>query len=393
MKNPSLRALIAAAIFGICTLLATLPAHANGLKQVNPVKQAPSTINAFGSDATMDENEYPWFSSDGKLFFWTRQENPNPGTQWIWVSYLKNRDAVVATGENQTLPNLQVAIPVDLHDVNHHFIVNNPGSEIKAFAVCEESDSGYDYDLVNRWRYRFTLYLAVGPPGALRKMYRAHRVFVVVDKATEEIIDTGISGGITEVIPTTYHPLTGDEANETEPFVSPDNKKLFWASNVWYEPGVMAKYIESSTTCGMTTSTPKDYSTLPSGTYAWKDQYDSGFSYQRTSTTNYHSILQRSDGKTALLFEQCEGQYDCNTSQTGNRQCECDQDRDWLATTGFTSGDTPSTIVNGPSGVLNPTNIRVSHPAVSGPQNADGSWLLFFMRGKKIWYTKIKETP
>jgi len=280
--------------------------------------------------------------------------------QWIWVSFIKNWQTVADTPQGGTLPDLDLATPIDLDIVNHYFKGNPAGNEIKAYAVCEEPDPVQPVDLGNRWRYRFTLYLAVGPASP-RAMWRAHRVFVVVDKASQEITSYGMSGDFQEVIPLTYRPV--------------------------------AHYIFTDTACAQLQQSPPPYDNLSSSKFAWKDQYTSSFTYQKTSRTNYHTILERtSDGKTALVFEQCVGQTACDTLQFGNRDCECDGQNDYLSTTGFAAGGQPTPITNWSSGPLNVVGGRVSHPAISGPQNTTGdSWLLFFMKGKKIWYTKVKE--
>jgi len=224
-------------------------------------------------------------------------------------------------------------------------------------------------------------------------MWRAHRVFVVVDKASQEITSYGMSGDFQEVIPLTYRPVAGGVANETEPFLTRDGQYLFWASNAWEGTGRVAHYIYTGTACAQLQQSPTPYDNLSSSKFAWKDQYTSGFTYQKTSRTNYHTVAERtSDGKTALIFEQCVGQTACDPLQFGNRDCACDGQNDFLSTTGFAAGGQPTAITNWSSGPLNVAGGRVSHPAISGPQNTnDGSWLLFFMKGKKIWYTKVKE--
>ncbi|MCI0603808.1 S8 family serine peptidase [bacterium] len=122
------------------------------LKQVNPVRQAPTTINEAGWNT-----EYPWFSTDGKLFLFTR-EVPNSEIQRVHVSYIKNRDDVADTPPNQTLPALIVATPKELVPINNKVA---PSETIKAIAVCEET--AQPQSLTGKWRYLFTLYAAIGP--------------------------------------------------------------------------------------------------------------------------------------------------------------------------------------------------------------------------------------
>ncbi|MCI0413356.1 hypothetical protein L0222_11235 [bacterium] len=172
------------------------------LKQVNPVRQAPTTINEAGWNT-----EYPWFSTDGKLFLFTR-EVPNSEIQRVHVSYIKNRDDVADTPPNQTLPALIVATPKELVPINNKVA---PSETIKAIAVCEET--AQPQSLTGKWRYLFTLYAAIGPGGVgtEKKIYRAHRINVVVSKTTGEILSMGMAGA--------YEPATGTDAaghNETE---------------------------------------------------------------------------------------------------------------------------------------------------------------------------------
>ena len=367
------------------------PGRAGGLAQINPARQAPFIVNDPGTVGSMDHNEYPWFSRDGKLFFWTRQENPTPGTQWLWVSYFKNRNAVANAPAGTVLPALSLSTPVEMHDLNHHFLDHHPGEEIKALAFCQETNPPQPEDLGNRKRYRFTLYLAVGPPTERKQLYRAHRIVVVVRKSDQEITSVQVLGGISEAVPQTIRPTTGGIANETEPYMTENGKYLFWASNAWGGTGRVSHFIGPLSACTQLQQTPRPFNDLPVGRFAWKDQYTTGPLHQRTSRTNYHSLISRQDAKTALIFEQCRGQTGCVPGQAGNRQCECETQDDSLSTTGFDAGGRPTPIANFPVSPLNPVGGRASHPAVSGNQNPDGSWLLFYMRGKKIWYTKIAE--
>lgn len=351
------------------------------LKQVNPVRQAPTTINEAGWNT-----EYPWFSTDGKLFLFTR-EVPNSEIQRVHVSYIKNRDDVADTPPNQTLPALIVATPKELVPINNKVA---PSETIKAIAVCEET--AQPQSLTGKWRYLFTLYAAIGPGGVgtEKKIYRAHRINVVVSKTTGEILSMGMAGA--------YEPATGTDAaghNETEPMLTRDGRYLFWASSVFY--GTIARFIGPVTACTQLLQTSKPYSLLPADEFEFVDQYTTGTTQERTSRTNYHTVVERLDGKKALIFETCYGQVELEQSSCppGNvpyyRDCQCGKYVDQLMSTGFEPNGEPDEIENCCSAPLNGTQ-RVTHPAISGPQRAqDGSWLLFFMRGKKIWYTKITE--
>ena len=384
------------------------PLQAAGLRQRNPVAKAPAVINNDPS-ATTFHNEYPMFSTDGRLFLWTRQENPSPGTQWLWVAFLKNRDHVAATPAGSPMRALDFGPPGELHVVNHEFCTHKPqckagnpaNNEIKALMLCEEGQQP-TVPAAGQLRYRFTLYLAVGPTGSQRAMYRAHRVVVKVNASTGQILSnlhTSMSGGFDEVIPFATRPA-GGQANETEPAMTRDGEYLFWASNAWAGGSTMAEYIGPETSCTQLMQSPKAYSNLPNSRFAWKDQYTSGSTSQRTSRTNYHAILEKYDvndkGPTALIFEECQGQTNCLVPS--DRDCVCEGQNEWLSTTGFSAGGAPTTITSLGSGPLNTTNglgvpVRVTHPAISGRQAPppDGRWLLFFMRGKKIWYTMISE--
>ncbi len=383
------------------------PLRASGLRQRNPVKKAPTIINNQPPPAF--ENEYPMFSTDGRLFLWTRQQNPSSGTQWLWVSFLKNRDYVAATPAGSAMRALEFGPPEELHVVNHEFCGHKPeckagnpsDNEIKALMLCEEGVQP-TRPAADQLRYRFTLYLAVGPVDQQREMWRAHRVVVKVRESTGEVLNnlhTSMSGGFDEVIPYATRPA-GGQANETEPAMTRDGKYLFWASNAWGFPGTMAEYIGPESSCTQLMQSPAAYSTLPSNRFAWKDQYTTGSTNRLTSRTNYHQILEKlhptNQGATALIFEECQGQTECVVPQ--DRDCECEAQDEWLSTTGFTAGGAPTLIENlsGTSAVLHKTmssgkRVRVTHPAISGPQTADGRWLLFYMRGKSIWYTMISE--
>ncbi|MEM9554261.1 MAG: hypothetical protein AAGC60_08380 [Acidobacteriota bacterium] len=415
----SRQAILALCLAALALLGTSMPADADTFVQRNPARVAPANINDIGpppnTGASMDHNEYPAFSLDGKLFFWTRQENPTPGTQWLWVSYFKNRDAFDSTPPGATLPALQMSTPWEIHLVNHQFqtdpVTGAPpplypavplNADIRAVAVCDESDPNYVFDYPNRWRYRVTLYLSVGDVTVpLSEMWRQHRLVINVDKATGEI--TSI-----ETAPTTLTPIEvipeatahgGGRAQEIEPMVTRDGKYLFWASNKWGGTGRVAEYIFSSTACGMINQTPQPYTSLPVGEFGWEDQYSGPQPIkQRTSRTNYHAMVELLNGRKAFIFEECQGQVQCGVDPTPpSRDCDCDADNEQLSTTGFFAGGGPTVIANraGLSGnqLLWVPGGRTTHPVISGPRNPDGSWLLFFMRGKKIWYTKIDYVP
>lgn len=410
-----------------------VPASAGTIRQVNPAVKAPALIN----DAD-HQNEYPWFSNNGHLFIWTRQcheNNPDPclnhdppigvNTQWLWVSYLKNFDTVwKAPHDDQNLPALQFATPVELHPVNHAVIQRfSTGHTIKALAVCDRTGDQPITGTDGLIRYRFSLFMAIGLAGESnpRSLWRADKIIVTIDPNDNggEIVPSRLrfNGELVEV--------TGSDSgmNETEPALTRDGKYLFWASSGWTN-GKVAEYIggEGFARCSQVDQGRQSYANLPDSgqRFAWKDQYLPLGNTSSTSRTNYHTVVERShvndEGATALIFEKCHGQVLCQDG--GLRDCEClesdanndDKDDRRLWTTGFDASGGPYPIenCNGCSGNAalwktqpktesNPTTqFRSTHPAIAGPEyttaGRDG-WLLFFMRGKKIWYTKIAEVP
>ncbi len=390
------RFVLTALCLGLIPSLAR-PVDAAGLRQVNPVKLAPTTINNQPSNF---DNEYPMFSKDGKLMLWTRQDNSTTGDrlQWVWVVYIRNWQEISDFNTTATLPDLVLGTPANLSVVNSWVIQNHPGSEVKALALCEEPSPVQPEDKGTHWRYRFTLYLAIGPPEESREMYRAHRIIVNVNKADGAILNHTMSAGFDPAIPFATHPLTGGQANETEPMMTRDGQYLFWASNAWGGQNRMAHAIGPVSACTQLQQTPVPYSDLAASRFAWKDQYAGTPTYTKTSRTNYHAVVERRDGTVALIFEECQGQIHCDLAQPGNRDCECELNQNqWFSTTGFAAGGQPTLIANHSSGPLNASTsqgvpIRVTHPAISGPQHAtNNSWILFFMRDRRIYYTKLKE--
>lgn len=135
-----------------------------------------------------------------------------------------------------------------------------------------------------------------------------------------------------------------------------------------------------------------DYPNLPSsgsGDYfAWRDQYDGNLD---TSRTNYHTLATMHTGRTALIFEECHGKV--NGSARDNW---CNANNERLSTTGFTANNSPTNIDDsgwGANAIHGSPARRASHPAISGSQLGDGSFLLFFMRDKAIHYTKVEIVP
>lgn len=411
----------AAALMIVLVVSTDLPLQGATLQQVNPAVQAPPYIND-----SEHSNEYPWFSNDGRLFVWTRQckdQTPEPclnhdppigtDTQWLWVSYLKSFDTVWNAPHGGDLPPLHFATPVELHPINHVVLQSFPaGTTIKALAICDKTDDQPILGPDGLLRYRFSLFMAIGPAGDgnPKSLYRADKVVVTIDPDDNggEVVPSKLrfNGSLVAV------PGSDSGQNETEPALTRDGKYLFWASNGWTNGGI-AEYIggEGFARCGQTTQSRKSYLQLPdNGRFAWKDQYD-GSPANATSRTNYHTVIERfhleDAGDTALIFERCHGQLTCG--QGGGRDCDClgenssgetvTNDKQSLWTTGF-EAPAPYRIENcsgctGNAGIWKDPG-RTTHPAVAGPENTDSGrdgWLLFFMRGKKIWYTKIAEVP
>lgn len=228
------------------------------------------------------------------------------------------------------------------------------------------------------------------PEPGLKEIFRAWRVKVFVDPVTEEIDEVKIGGQILPMGPG----VNVSGKNMTEPMLTRDGRFLFWASNNFI--GTQARYIGPVSACTQLNQSSTPYSQLPSGRFPWVDQYTFPVPSHATSRTNYHHVLERpQNGTTALLFEKCSAQQNvsCDDDPT-SRYCDCKPKYENISTTGFTPGLEPEEITNCCGAELNkPPDWRETHPAVSGDLNADGSWLLFFKRGKKIWFTKISEMP
>lgn len=374
-----------------------VPCQGSGLRQTHPAKQAPSPINTAG-----DFNEYPWFTYDGKLMFWTREDPPG-SAQRLWAVYIKNRGQIInkPEGFGTNLPALDLGPPMPLYQISNwvrdHFVEGQgePEIELRALAICHKANQEQPFyqPAYNRYRYRFSLFFSARAPGSgdPGTLWRAHDLIADVDASTFAI--TLDLGNVTwqEVVPQTTHPVDPSIiANETEPAFSRDSRYFFWASNAWGGAGNAARYIGPHDQCGQLMQAPKPYSTLPasgsgSSYFPWKDQY------AETSRTNYHTLIEMHTGRTALIFEECHGQT------PGARDTWCQNNNDLLSTTGFIANGQPSNIVDTgwwPSGknIHRGTGTRASHPAVSGGQNtADGSWLFFYMQGKRIYYTKLKQ--
>ena len=370
------------------------PLSASGLKQRNPARKAPTdTINHPGT-----YNEYPWFSYDGRLMFWTR-EDPRDSQQELYVAYIKNWNQIANKGPGATLPVLKVGPDDEFDDINL-WINGNPafemGSELRALAVCTKRLHRQRRDESDQWVYPFSLYFSVRRPddeAAPGQIFRTIDIEVAVNKSTFQadiLTEFDTSSSSSSFFPVV--PPAGSTHNETEPFFSRDSRYFFWGSNKWTQGGV-AEYIGPKRQCTQAMQTPVAYSTLPStgpGDYfAWKDQYAGAGG---TSRTNYHTLATKTSGQTALIFEECHGK-----TKGGGRDGWCQANNERLSTTGFDAGKTPTNIddsgwdANAIHGD-NPVR-RASHPAISGPQLSDGSFLLFFMRDKAIFFTKVEIVP
>ena len=354
------------------------PARSAELSQVNPAQKAPDTINASGKI-----NAYPWFSNDGKLFLFTRKTAGDDAD--VWVSYIKNRAAFDNYPEGGALPGLDLAEPQPLEPVNAS---KGLGDTIKAIAYCENERQPIVKPNGNL-RYRFKLFYSMGPldEGTLRKIYRAWNVIVIIRGDTKEIVRVSLEGQIQEMGPNVNRP----GKNQTEPMLTLDGRYMFWASSDFIR--AQARFIGPVDACTQLNQPTDSYSELPSDRFSWKDQYTFIDPVHATSRTNYHSIIEEPNGgPTALLFERCHPQQalPCNDDPS-SRYCDCAPNYNDLSTTGFRSGREPGLIADCcGSGELNTSNKRESHPAVSGPRDSQGSWLLFFKRSSKIWYTKVK---
>ena len=100
------------------------------------------------------------------------------------------------------------------------------------------------------------------------------------------------------------------------------------------------------------------------------------------------NLLRHQGGRTALIFEGCSGQ-----KKNQGRDLECQPQNNLLSTTGFATGGAP-TIITPCQGCGAQLNVggRFTHPAVAGSASND-RWLLFYMKNKSLWYTRIKRTP
>lgn len=406
--------------FTLCTVLIGLlaiPGHASDLRQVAKVRAAPSEINNDPSTSRY-HNEYPWFTKDGKLMLWTRQDNAGEGTQWLWVAYIKNYDFVANGPEGGGMRALDIGTPMELAPVNElwHGLPDDT-TEIKAYATCEQDNANtvngeWPEDHGTYWKYKFTLYVAIRDSGPANKMWRVPTVVVTVWKSTGAIRSVAQAGTHKEVIPPVNHPVAMPpvQANETEPMMSRDGQILFWASNAWGGKGNQAHMLGPMTACTQGTTPAKDspqpYDMLPGNHYAWKDQYTAPANYMATSRTNYHTVITRETGRSALIFEECHAQDGCNLDDIANsRECQCQEDPNWFSTTGFDGGGKPTRIanLNDATPVYDPTLLasmkpsgvspwRVTHPAVAGPQHpTKKTWLFFFMRSRQIYYTMLRE--
>lgn len=364
----------------LCLLLAlgiSLPAFGH-LQQTNPARKAPTDTNSIND--TRYSNEYPWLTNDGKVLLWTRQ--PSGGVQRVYVTYIRNYDQLASTPtDGRTLPSLDEAPPVALEVVNDLVPASHT---IKAIAICEKGT--WPIRVGTKDRYRITLFMAVGPKNQDKAIYRASKVFIEYDTATNQLLTPFMTGS--------YAAVSGTNVggkNETEPMLTRNGLYLFWASNAF--KGGVAKYLKSNLACGQLSQSAKTYDNLPAGDFAWRDQYGSTSQNEdETRTTNYHTVIERPNGDTALIFEECHGKIACN-GDPNNRDCECLDHNQHLSTTGFEGNQQPVEITSCCSTKLN-GNFRTTHPAIAGPRNAQtNSWVLFYMRGKKIWYTKIKESP
>jgi len=361
------------------------------LRQRNSAKEAPTAIN---TTSTTVWDAYPWFSRDGKLLFWTREAN---GKARVWVTYFKNRGTVINKSAGATLPDLSISaikiLPGSWNDPQ------DVDETIKAYAYCHQALNDNTPDS-NHQEYVFTLFYSTGPIGT-RVMYRISNLVVRVNKSTLEI-DYLAAPSSPQIMGSGVN-VSGK--NATEPMLTRDGKFFFWASNAGsFSP--MARYIEVSQECTQLNQSATQYSSLPSNRFKWVDQYTVGNAYDLTRSSNYHTVLEKgsiANSETALIFERCNerDQQRCDENED-SRYCDCvstDDDAVPLAqrygvlmSTGFGAGSEPAPI----KGCYNPSLNqdypgRDTHPAISGPPTTGGTWLLFFMRNKKIWYTNIAE--
>lgn len=386
----------ATALLLVSLLLPLLPASAqlnppDHLIQRNPAKEAPTAIN---TTSTSVWDAYPWFSRDGRLLFWTREYN---GMARVWVAYFKNRGTVINTSVGNTLPALSIS---DTHLLPGSW--NDPSAAdetIKAIAYCRQALNDDTPD-ANHQEYVFTMFYATGPAGQ-RVMYRIPNLLIRVHKPTQEIVHLAAPSA-PQIMGSGVN-VSGK--NSTEPMMTRDGKFFFWASNAGtFSP--LARYIEVSQACTQLNQSATQYSSLPSNRFKWVDQYTTGATHDRTRSTNYHTVLEKgsiANSETALIFERCnELDRERCADDPNSRYCDCvstDSDAVPLAkrygvlmSTGFDASSEPAPIKGCYSPSLNQDYPgRDTHPAISGPPTPGGTWLLFFMRGKKVWYTNIAE--
>lgn len=368
------------------------------LRQRNPAREAPASVNTSNPDIW---DAYPWFNRDGKLLFWTRESSATSIAK-VWVAYIRNRGQVINTTAGQTLPALNLSpikkLPGAWNDGQ------TADETIKAIAYCRQSFQDNTPD-ANHMRYTFTLFYSTGPQGA-RVIYRIPNLVIDIDKSIpgQETIDSMSAPSAPQILGSSVN-VAGK--NSTEPMLTRDGRFLFWASNASsFSP--MARYIEVSQACTQLNQASSQYSDLPSNRFAWVDQYVTGANYDRTRSTNYHTVLEKgsiANSQTALIFERCnELQRVRCADDLHSRYCDCvstddssvplNQRYGVLMSTGFEAGEEPAPILGCFNPALNQDYPgRDTHPAISGPPTPGGTWLLFFMRGKKVWYTTIGECP
>ena len=389
-------------------ILASPSQAASRLRQTHPAKWVPNKINKANT-----YNEYPWFSHDGRLFFWTREE-PIGSAQKLFVIYIQNFDEVwnaPAEGPGVTLPPLDIGTYTEVDAVNDwvrdHFqeALGQGEIELRSYAICHEpgEEVPLNQPAQNRWRYRFSIYLAARTPqmsAPVGELWRFHNLIADVDKTTFDITIRTAGSSQSPVVAPVFNPwIPTEQINETEPYFSRDSRYFFWAGSYGFGGmGLESHYIGPYDGCSQLMQPPKPFQTLPTAAggprFYWKDQYAEPAD---TAYTNYHAMAEMGTGRTALIFTQCRAKL------LGARQSWCiDPINDnLLSTTGFTANGVPSNIFVDETNRnwtnrnldINKPGRRVSHPAVAGPMNpADGTWLLFYMQGRRLRYAKVKHT-